>query len=145
MRRFDPDKKKPETRLFRLIENLRILRHINSGLDGKDLLDLVLDNQIAKLFAPPGIGEEVIIAEQHKISLNRLQFLDNRFERPFRVAPLLPERIETERAELAFERTSPSCQYRVEGTVAESNAVLNPVIIVPSQGSVRKRDMRNVR
>ena len=101
-------------------------RDVNPGLDNKDLLDLVLDNQIAKLFAPLRVREEVVIAEEHDIGRNRLQFFDDRFDRSFRVAPLLPERIETECAELAFERTSPRCQYRVERVAAESNTVFEP-------------------
>ena len=84
--------------------------------------------------------QEIVITEKHKIGLNRFQFFNNRIERPFRIASFLPERIETERAKLALERTSPGCQYRVEGTTAESNVLLNKVIIVPSQGAVGKRN-----
>jgi len=145
VRGLDPDQEKPESRLLRLFEYPGIPGHVNPCLDGKGLLYIVLDNHLAKPFAAFGIGEEVVVAEEHKICLDRLQFFDDRFERPFRVAPLLPERIEAERAELAFERTSPCCQYRVERAVAESNTVLNPVIIVPSQASVGKRNVRDIR
>jgi len=40
-----------------------MFRNVNPGLDNKDFLDLVFDNQIAKLFAPFGAREEVVIAE----------------------------------------------------------------------------------
>ena len=145
VRRLDPDQKDLETRFLCLVENPRMLRDVNPGLGNKDLLDLVLDNQIAKLFAPLRVCEKVVIAEEHDIGRNRLQFFNDRFDRSFRVAPLLAERIETECAELAFERTSPCCQYRVERVAAESNTVFNHVIIVFSQGPVRKWNTRDVR
>ena len=107
VRGLDPDQEDLEPRLFCLVEDTGMLRDVNPGLGHEDLLDPVLDNQIAKLFAPLGVREEVVIAEEHDIGRHRLQFFDDRFDRPFRVAPLLPERIETECAELAFERTSP--------------------------------------
>ena len=122
-----------------------MLCDVNPGLDNKDLLDLVLDNQVAKLFAPLRIREEVVIAEEHDIGRNRPQFFDDRFERSFRVTPLLPKGIETECAELAFEGTPPRCQYRVERVAGESNAVLSKAIIVPSQRPVREWDTRDVR
>ena len=143
--RLDPDQKDLETRLLRLVKDPRMLRNVNPGLGNKDLLDLVLDDQVAKLFAPLRVGEEVIVAEEHDIGRHRLQFFDDRFDRSFRVVPLLAERIETEGAELAVERTSPRGQYRVEGVAAESNAVFHQTIIVSSQGPVRKRNTREVR
>ena len=57
---------------------------------------------------------------------------DDRFERSFGVTPLLPKGIETECAELAFERTSPRCQECVERVAAESNTVFNKAISVLS-------------
>ncbi len=99
---------------LRLVEQPAMPGHINPGLDNKGLLDLVLDDQIAKLFAPLGVREEIVIAEEHDIGRNRLEFFDDRFDWSFGVASLLAKRVETERAELAFERASPRCQYRVE-------------------------------
>jgi hypothetical protein len=113
-------------------------------LDHKGLLDLVFDNQIANLFAPLRVRKEVVIAEKHHISRNRLQFFDDRFDGSFRIAPLLPERIETERAEFTFEGTPPRGQYGVECVAAESNTMFNHGIIMLSQGAIRKWNMRNV-
>ena len=107
VRRLDPDQEDLETRFPCLVEDPGMLRDVNPGLDHKDLLDLVLDNQIAKLFASLRVREEVVIAEEHDIGLNCLQFFDDRFDRSFRVASLLPQRIETECTKLAFKRTSP--------------------------------------
>jgi hypothetical protein len=107
MRRFDPNQENLETRFLCLVEDPGMPRDVNPGLDNKDLLDLVFDNQIAELFAPFRIREEVVIAEEHHIGLNRLQFFDDRFNGSLRVAPLLPKGIETECAELAFKWTSP--------------------------------------
>ena len=145
VRRLDPDQEDLETRLLSLVEEPAMPRDVDPGLGNKDLLDLVLDNQVAQLFAPLRVREEVVVADEHDIGGNRLQFFDDRFDRSFRVAPLLPQRIEAECAELAFERTSPRCHYRVEGEAAETNAVLSQAIIVPSQGPVGKRDARDVR
>ena len=122
-----------------------MLRNVNPGLGDKDLLNIFLDDQIAKLFAPFGVREEVIVAEEHHIGRHGLQLFDHRLDRSFRVAPLLAERIETEGAELALERTSPRGQDRVKGVAAESNTVFHQAIIVSSKGPVRKRDTREVR
>ena len=102
------------------------------------LLDLVLDDQVAKSLAPLWVCEKVVIAEEHDVGRDRLQFFNDRLERPFSVAPFLPERIETERAELAFERAASCCQYRVERVPAQTNTLLSHVIIMPSQRPVGK-------
>ncbi len=132
VRGLDPDQENLETCFLSLVENPAMPRDVNPGLYHKDLLDLILDHQITELFAPLRIREEIVIAEEHDICLNRLQFFDDRIEWSFRVTPPLPERIETERTELAFERTSPRCQYRIEGMAAESNTLFNPAIIMLS-------------
>ena len=145
VRRFDPDQEKLETRFRSLVEDPGMPRDVNPGLDNKDLLDLVLDNQIAELFAPLRVREEVVIAEEHDIGRDRLQFFNDRFDRPLRIVSLLSERIHAECAELAFEWTPSCCQYRVERLPAEPNTILNPVIIVLSQGPVGKRNTCDVR
>jgi len=143
--RFDPDQKDLETGLLRLVKDPRMLRYVNPGMDTKDLFDLVLDNQVAKLFAPLRVGEEVVVAEEHHIGRHRLQFLDHRFDRSFRVTPFLAERIEAEGAELAFERASPRGQDGVEGVTAQSKAVFHQAVRVSSQGPVRKGNATEVR
>jgi len=133
VRRLDPDQENPEPRLLGLVEDLGMPGDVNPGLDDKGLINLVLDDQIAELFASFQVREEIVIAEEYDISGNRLQFVNYGFDRSFRVASLLPEWIETERAELAFERASPRGQDRVERVAAESHAVLGQVVVVPSQ------------
>ena len=145
VRRLDPDQKNLETRFLCLVEDPGMLRDVNPGLGNKDLLDLVLDNQIAKLFAPIRVREKVVVADEDDIGRNRLQFFDDRFDRPFRVVPLLPERIETEGAEFTFERTSPCTQHGIECVAADSHAVHDGAIVARPQGPVRKRKMRDVR
>ena len=110
-----------------------MLRDVNPGLDDKSLLDIALDNQITKFFTPVRICEEVIVANEHDIGLNRFQLFNYRFDGPFRVAPLLSERIETEGAEFAFEWTSSCGQYRIECVVADSNSLHKGPIVVLSK------------
>ncbi len=93
VRRLDPDQEDLEPRLLRLVEQPAMPGHINPGLDNKGLLDVVLDNQIAKLFAPLGVGEEIVIAEEHDIGRNRLEFFNDRFDRSFGVASPLAKRV----------------------------------------------------
>ncbi len=100
-------------------------RDVDAGLDDERLADPVLDDQVAQLLGPAGIREEVVVAEEHDVGRDRLELLDDRFDRPLRVLPLLPERIEAERAELALERAAPRCQDRVERVTAEPDAVLS--------------------
>ena len=70
--RLDPNQKDLETRFLCFVEDPAMPRDVNPGLGNKDLLDLVLDNQIAKLFAPLRVCEEVVIAEEYNIGRNRL-------------------------------------------------------------------------
>ena len=70
--RLDPNQKDLETRFLCFVEDPAMSRDVNPGLGNKDLLDLVLDNQIAKLFAPHCVCEEVVIAEEYNIGRNRL-------------------------------------------------------------------------
>ena len=144
MRRLDPDQENPEPRLLGLVEDLGMPGDVNPGLDDKGLINLVLDDQIAELFASFQVREEIVIADEYDVGGNRLQFVNDGFDRSFRVASLLPEWIETERAELAFERASPRRQDRVERVAAESHAVLGQVVVVPSQGPIRKRKICDI-
>jgi hypothetical protein len=122
-----------------------VLGHVNAGLNDKRLLDPILDNQIAETLAPLGIGEKVIVAEEHNAGLDRFQLFNDRFDGPFRVAPLLSEGIETEGAEFAFEWTSPRRQDRVERLAAQSNALLKKAILLSSQRPVRKWELGDIR
>ena len=72
-----------------------------------------------------GFVNEIVVAEEHDVGRDRLQLLDDRFERPLRVLPLLAQRIEAERAELALERAAPRRQDRIERVTAEPNADLS--------------------
>jgi len=72
MRRFNPNQENLETRFLCLVEDSGMFRNVNPGLDNKSFLDLVFDNQIANLFAPFRVREEVVIAEKHHIGRNRL-------------------------------------------------------------------------
>ena len=98
--------------------------YVNSGLDSEDLLNIVLDNQIAKLFASLEIGEDIVVTEHYDVGGNRLEFFDDRLNGAFRVAALLAERVKAERAELAFEWASPRGQDGVERVPAESSTAL---------------------
>ena len=144
VRRLDPNQKDLKPRLLGLVEDPAMPRHVNPRLDNKGLLDIVFDNQVAKSFAPLRVCEEVVIAEEHNIGRDRLQFFNDRLDRPFRIVSLLSERIHAECAELAFEWTPSRCQHRIERLPAESNAILNAVIIVLSQRPVGKRNTCDV-
>ena len=133
VRRLDPEQEDLEPRFLGLVEDPGMPGDVNPGLDDKGFINLVLDDQIAELFASFQVCEEIVIADEHDVSGNRLQFVNDGFDRSFRVASLLPEWIETECAELAFERASPCRQDRVERVAAESHAVLGQIVAVPSQ------------
>jgi len=80
VRRLDPDQEDLEARLLCLVEDPAMPRDVDPGLGNKDLLDLVLDNQVAQLFAPLRVRKEVVIADEHDIGGNRLQFFYDRFD-----------------------------------------------------------------
>ena len=107
VRRLNSDKKNLKARFLCLFEDIGMLRDVNSGLDNKRFLDTVLDDQVTKLLAPFWVCKEVIIAEEHGVGRDRFQFFNDRLDRPFSVASFLPERIQTERTELTFERAAP--------------------------------------
>jgi len=107
VRGLDSDKENLKACFLCLFENIRMLGDVNSGLDNKGLANIVLDDAVAKLLAPLRICKEVVIAEEHDVSRDSFQFINDRLDRPFGVASFLSERIETERAELAFERAAP--------------------------------------
>ena len=144
VRRLDPDQKDPEPRLLRLLEDPGVVGDVDPGLDDKGLVNLVLDNQVAELFASLEVREEVVIADEHDVGGDRLQFVNDGFDRSFRIASLLPKGIETEGAELAFERASPRRQDGVERVTAQPHAMLSQIVVVPSQGPVGKRKTRDV-
>ncbi len=144
VRRFDPDEKDLEPRPLRLVEELAMLGDIDAGLDDENLLDVVFDDQIAELLAALEVREHVVVAEEHDIGGDALELLDDGFDRPLRVFPFLPERVETEGAELALERAAPRREHRVERLPAQPTAPLQPVVVVPAQRPVRIGNMREV-
>ncbi len=77
VRRLDSDREHLESRFLCLVEAPGMPRDVNPGLSNKDFLDLVFDDQIAKLFASLRVCEEVVIAEEHDIGCNHLQLFDD--------------------------------------------------------------------
>ena len=124
MRRLNPEQENPKASFLGFGQDMRVPGNVNSGLDSKDLLDIVLDNQIAKLFAPLDIGEDIVVAEHYGVGGDRLEFFDDRLEGAFCVAALLTKRVEAERAELAFEWAPPGGQDSVARVPAEPNTAL---------------------
>ena len=63
MWRLDPEQEDPKARFLGLGQDVRIPGNVNSGLDSEGLLDIVLNDQIAKLFTPLDIGEDITIGQ----------------------------------------------------------------------------------
>jgi hypothetical protein len=145
VRRFDAQQEHFESRLLELVQQRPALGDVDPRLDDELLLDPVFDDQVAELLGPLGIGEQVVVAEEHDVRRDGLELLDHRLERTFCVFALLAERIETERAEFALERAPAGRQDGVECVAAEPDAVLRPVIIMASQRAVGEYEMRQVR
>ena len=144
VRRLDPEQEDPKARFLGLGEDMRVPGNVNPGLDSEDFPDIVLDNQIAKLFASLEIGEDIVVAEHYDVGGNHLEFFDDRLKGAFRVAALLAERVEAERAELAFVWAAPGGQDGIERVPAESSTALGPAVIVCPQRPVGKRNVREV-
>ena len=67
MGRFYANQENSKARFLRLFQYPGMFGNINARLHSKGLLDLVLNNQIAEPFAPFGVCEEVVIAEEYEI------------------------------------------------------------------------------
>jgi hypothetical protein len=107
MRRFDANGHQPNAGLKRLLQQDWMLSDINPRLDRKRLLHPARDDQVAQLLASLGTREKVVVAEHYDVGRDTFEFFHDGLQRPFRIFALLAEGIQTERAELAFERTSP--------------------------------------